>query len=202
MRLHEYPALAGRQVGQCRGNARRLAHGLRLSRVAANADAQNDGALASGYVARMSGADDESERPRGPFSLTPIGWVSSPYRRRFGTPQQASAIDSDREAVLELDSELIPEQALRDLAGVERLWVLSFLHRSGTWGPSVRPPRGARVRRSLFATRSPDRPNPIGLHRVTVVAIDGLRVRVDALEALDGTPIVDVKPRLANIDER
>ena len=54
----------------------------------------------------------------------------------------------------------------------------------------------------VFNTRSPDRPNPIGLHRVTVLAIDGARLRVSALEALDGTPIVDVKPLLRSIDER
>jgi tRNA-Thr(GGU) m(6)t(6)A37 methyltransferase TsaA len=161
---------------------------------------QNDDTLASGYVARMSGSDDESERPRGPFSLTPIGWVSSPYRRRFGTPQQASAIDSDSEAVLELDPELIPEQALCDLAGVERLWVLSFLHRSGTWGPSVRPPRGARVRRSLFATRSPDRPNPIGLSVVKLVRIEGTKLHVRGVDLLDGTPILDLKPYIPYAD--
>ena len=54
----------------------------------------------------------------------------------------------------------------------------------------------------MFNTRSPDRPNPIGLHRVTVAAIDGLRLRVRDLEALNGTPIVDVKPLLRRIDER
>jgi tRNA (Thr-GGU) A37 N-methylase len=54
----------------------------------------------------------------------------------------------------------------------------------------------------VFSTRSPDRPNPIGLHRVRIEAIDGLRVRVRNLEALDGTPIVDVKPLLGSIDER
>jgi tRNA (Thr-GGU) A37 N-methylase len=54
----------------------------------------------------------------------------------------------------------------------------------------------------VFSTRSPDRPNPIGLHRVTVLELAGTRVRVDQLEALDGTPIVDVKPLLRTIDER
>jgi tRNA (Thr-GGU) A37 N-methylase len=54
----------------------------------------------------------------------------------------------------------------------------------------------------VFDTRSPDRPNPIGLHRVEIIAIDGLRVRVRNLEALDGTPIVDVKPVLGPVDER
>ena len=54
----------------------------------------------------------------------------------------------------------------------------------------------------MFNTRSPDRPNPIGMHRVTVLEIDGLRLRVSGLEAIDGTPIVDVKPVLGGIDER
>src|SRR3954471_11480354 len=97
---------------------------------------------------------DGAERPTGPFAVSPIGWVRSPYQRRFGTPQQAAAIDSDREAVLELDAQRIPEAALADLAGIERIWLLTYLHRSGTWAPSVRPPRGNRERRGLFATRS------------------------------------------------
>ena len=148
----------------------------------------------------MSGSADEREQPRGPFSLRAIGWVSSPYQRRFGTPQQASAVDSDREAVLQLDPELIPEEALRDLLGVERIWVLSYLHRSGTWGPSVRPPRGPRVRRSLFATRSPDRPNPLGLSAVELVRIEGTNLHVRGVDLLDGTPILDIKPYLPYAD--
>lgn len=149
----------------------------------------------------MPGSETEdSQRPRGPFPLTPIGWVSSPYQRRFGTPQQASAIDSDRDAVLELDAEQIPLSALGDLVGVERLWVLSFLHRSGTWGPLVRPPRGPRVRRGLFATRSPDRPNPLGLSAVQLVRVDGHRLHVRGVDLLDGTPILDIKPYIPYAD--
>ena len=145
-------------------------------------------------------AEAEPERPEGPFSFEPIGWVSSPYQRRFGTPQQAAAVDSQLEAVLELDARRIPPEALRDLEGVERLWVLSFLHRSGTWGPLVRPPRGPRVRRSLFATRSPDRPNPIGLSAVELLRVDGLRLHVRGVDLLDGTPILDLKPYVPYAD--
>lgn len=54
----------------------------------------------------------------------------------------------------------------------------------------------------MFATRSPDRPNPIGLHRVRVLDIDGRRLRVDALEAIDGTPVIDIKPVLGAVGER
>ncbi len=136
----------------------------------------------------------------GTITFRPIGWVHSPYARRFGTPQQASAIDSDAEAVLRLDPELIPELALRDLVGIERIWVLSLLDRSGTWGPLVRPPRGARSKRSLFATRSPDRPNPIGLSAVRLVRVEKTDLHVRGVDLLDGTPILDIKPYVPYAD--
>lgn len=148
----------------------------------------------------MSSQTQTAAPLRGPFSFTPIGWVSSPYQRRFGTPQQAAAIDSDQEAVLELDPDRITEQALSDLQGIERLWILSYLHRSGTWGPLVRPPRGPRARRGLFATRSPDRPNPIGLSAVELLRIDGLNLHVRGIDLIDGTPILDLKPYVAYAD--
>jgi tRNA (adenine37-N6)-methyltransferase len=148
----------------------------------------------------MSGSSDGTARAAGPFTMQPIGWVRSPYQRRFGTPQQASAVDSDREATLELDAERVPEAAVRDLVGMERLWVLSYLDRSGTWGALVRPPRGPRVQRSLFATRSPDRPNPIGLSAVQLLRIEGLILHVRGVDLLDGTPILDLKPYIPYAD--
>ena len=141
-----------------------------------------------------------AEKPLGPFTVTPIGWVRSPYQRRFGTPQQAAAVDSDEEAVLELDPARIPPSALADLVGIDRVWVLSWLHRGGTWAPQVMPPRGPRVRRSLFSTRSPDRPNPIGLSAVRLVRIAGCDLHVREIDLLDGTPILDVKPYLPYAD--
>ncbi|MEO8212963.1 MAG: tRNA (N6-threonylcarbamoyladenosine(37)-N6)-methyltransferase TrmO [Myxococcales bacterium] len=136
----------------------------------------------------------------GPFVVAPIGWVSSPYARRFGTPQQAAAFDSDAEAVLRLDPRLIPLAALGDLAGIERIWVVSWLHRGGGWSPRVRTPRGERLRRGLFATRSPDRPNPIGLSAVRLIRIDGCDLHVRGIDLLDGTPILDIKPYVPYAD--
>jgi len=147
----------------------------------------------------MSGVDP-NDRLSGPFSVTPIGWVSSPYQRRFGTPQQAAAVDSDAEAILKMDGEKLPPQAFADLVGVERIWILSWLHRGGTWAPMVRPPRGTRERRGLFATRSPDRPNPLGLSAVRLVAIDGCDLRVRGIDLIDGTPILDIKPYIPYAD--
>jgi tRNA-Thr(GGU) m(6)t(6)A37 methyltransferase TsaA len=142
----------------------------------------------------------DSSRERGPFALQPIGWVRSPYQRRFGTPHQAAAFDSDAEAVLELDAEQIPLEALADLSGMDRIWVLAWLHRGGGWAPMVRPPRGARVKRGLFATRSPDRPNPLGLSATQLLRVEGHRLHVRGIDLLDGTPILDLKPYVPDID--
>lgn len=139
-------------------------------------------------------------RNLGPFRMEPIGWVRSPYLRRFGTPQQASAFDSDAEAVLELDPARIPPEALADLVGIERIWVVSFLDRGSGFSPTVVPPRGPRVRRGLFATRSPDRPNPIGLSSVALIRVEGCSLHVRGIDLLDGTPVLDVKPYLPYAD--
>jgi tRNA (adenine37-N6)-methyltransferase len=137
-----------------------------------------------------------------PITLTPIGVVRSPYTRRFGTPQQATAFDAEDEdeARLEFDPALIPESALADLQAVERIWILSYLHKGGTWGPKVMPPRGARVRRSLFATRSPDRPNPLGLSVVKLLRVEGCVLHVSGVDLLDETPIFDIKPYVPYAD--
>jgi len=135
-----------------------------------------------------------------PLLLAPIGWVISPYHRRFATPHQATAVGSDVEAVLRLDPARIPEAALCDLEGIERIWVISWLHRGGTWAARVMPPRGPRVRRGVLATRSPDRPNPIGLSAVSVIRIEGCDIHVRGIDLLNGTPVLDVKPYLPYAD--
>lgn len=87
--------------------------------------------------------------------------------------------------------------AIRDLRVGEHVVVLTWLDRARRDVLLTRPradPRNPEL--GVFSTRSPDRPNPIGLHRVRIVSIDGLRIRVDDLEALNGTPILDVKPAL------
>jgi tRNA-Thr(GGU) m(6)t(6)A37 methyltransferase TsaA len=92
---------------------------------------------------------------------------------------------------------------LRDLSVGDEVLLLTWLDRADRSVLSVHP-RGelARPEQGVFSTRSPDRPNPIGLHRITVLAIDGARLRVADLEALDGTPILDLKPVLDRDTER
>ncbi|HEU4423227.1 MAG TPA: tRNA (N6-threonylcarbamoyladenosine(37)-N6)-methyltransferase TrmO [Pilimelia sp.] len=129
----------------------------------------------------------------GPYVVQPIGWVESPLVDRDLAPKQGD--EGSPEAWLVFEPGV--SEALRDLSVGTDVLVLTWLDRARR-DVLVVHPRGdpARPETGVFSTRSPDRPNPIGLHRVGILAIEGTRVRVRDLEALDGTPIVDVKPVL------
>jgi tRNA (adenine37-N6)-methyltransferase len=91
------------------------------------------------------------------------------------------------------------EQALADLDGFSRIWILFAFHQNSHWKPVVQPPRGTR-KAGLFATRAPYRPNPIGLSCVRLKAIRGLQIEVEGHDLLDGTPILDIKPYIPYAD--
>ncbi|MGH2945170.1 MAG: tRNA (N6-threonylcarbamoyladenosine(37)-N6)-methyltransferase TrmO [Solirubrobacteraceae bacterium] len=133
------------------------------------------------------------------MELVAIGRVESPLRERASAPKQGD--EGAPEAWLAFEPRVA--DGLHGIAVGDELLVLTWLDRAARDVLRVHP-RGdpARAEQGVFNSRSPDRPNPIGLHRVTVLAIDGARLRVSALEALDGTPIVDVKPLLRTVDER
>jgi len=133
------------------------------------------------------------------YELRPIGWVESPLVDPDLAPKQGD--EGSPEATL-VFAEFVSE-ALRDLRPDTDALVLTWLDRADREVLRVHP-RGDRSNpeQGVFNTRSPDRPNPIGLHRVGIVAIEGNRVRVRDLEAVDGTPIVDVKPVLEPHGER
>jgi tRNA-Thr(GGU) m(6)t(6)A37 methyltransferase TsaA len=133
------------------------------------------------------------------MELVPVGVVESELTDRASAPRQGD--EGAPEAWLAFRPDVAA--ALDGIAAGDELLVLTWLDRADREVLRVRPRDDpSRPVQGVFATRSPDRPNPIGLHRVTVVAVDGLRLRVDALEALDGTPIVDVKPVLRSVAER
>lgn len=95
------------------------------------------------------------------------------------------------------------DRAVRDVEPGTEIIVLTWLDRARRDVLTTRPRNDERrPELGVFSTRSPDRPNPIGLHRVTVREISGTRLHVDGLEAVDGTPIIDIKPVLGTIDER
>ncbi|WP_207312636.1 tRNA (N6-threonylcarbamoyladenosine(37)-N6)-methyltransferase TrmO [Lentzea alba] len=127
------------------------------------------------------------------MKLQPIGHVESPLTDRSAAPKQADEGAPDAWLVF------APEyaRAMAELAAGQDVLVLTWLDRADRSVLAVHPRSDPnRPETGVFSTRSPDRPNPIGLHRATIVAVDGFRVRVAHLEALDGTPIVDVKPVL------
>ncbi|HEY7609453.1 MAG TPA: tRNA (N6-threonylcarbamoyladenosine(37)-N6)-methyltransferase TrmO [Alphaproteobacteria bacterium] len=134
------------------------------------------------------------------FEVKAIGRVVSPLTDRETAPRQAD--EGAPEAWLVFEPEML--EGLRSVRSGDELIVLTWLDRARRDVLSVRPRRDtARSLEGVFSTRSPDRPNPIGLHRVEVTEIDGRRLRVRHLEALDGTPIIDLKPLLSGeIGER
>jgi tRNA-Thr(GGU) m(6)t(6)A37 methyltransferase TsaA len=129
-----------------------------------------------------------------PIEMTPIGVVRSTLRDRGEAPRQAS--EGAPAATLEIDPEFGP--ALHAVTPGTELIVVTWLHEADRSALQVHPRDDERIPLTgVFATRSSDRPNPIGLHRVTVVRIDPpTSVHVDALEAIDGTPILDLKVAL------
>lgn len=134
------------------------------------------------------------------YEVSPVGIVESPLRARGEGPRQGD--EGAPETTIAIGDAYLP--ALDGIGVGDEVIVLTWLDRARRDVLAVHP-RGdaARPLHGVFATRSPDRPNPIGLHRVRVLAVEGTRVRVANLEAIDGTPVLDIKPVLrANIDER
>jgi tRNA-Thr(GGU) m(6)t(6)A37 methyltransferase TsaA len=133
------------------------------------------------------------------LDVTPVGWVRSALTSPTAAPRQAD------EGAGPADLAVLPgfRDALRGLRPGDEIHVLTWLHLADRRTVTVHPRDDPdRPLTGVFATRSADRPNPIGLHDATVVAVDGLTVRVDRLEAVDGTPVLDIKPRLAPASRR
>lgn len=131
------------------------------------------------------------------YSIRPIGWVRSCLKGRDQAPHQGRPAGVEAELVLE-------ETVLQGLEGVragDKLFVLCWFHMADRKTLRVHP-RGNRAipKRGVFATRSPDRPNPIGLCLVDVLDIKGPVLKVRGLDAVDGTPIVDLKPYVSSLD--
>jgi tRNA-Thr(GGU) m(6)t(6)A37 methyltransferase TsaA len=129
------------------------------------------------------------------MKLLPIGHVESPLLDRASAPKQGD--EGTPESWLVFAPEYA--RAMRELAAGQDVLVLTWLDRADRSVLAVHPRGDAnRPETGVFSTRSPDRPNPIGLHRVRILGVDGVKVRVADLEAIDGTPVLDVKPVLGS----
>jgi tRNA-Thr(GGU) m(6)t(6)A37 methyltransferase TsaA len=123
-----------------------------------------------------------------------IGWVRSPLRRLADAPKQGE--EGAPEAQLQIEPAFL--SGLDGLKAGQDILILTWLHQAQRDVLAVHPRDDlSRPLTGVFATRSPDRPNPIGLHRVTLLAIeDSGSLRVGGLEAIDGTPVIDIKPTI------
>ena len=135
----------------------------------------------------------------GEYHVHPIGWVRSPLVNLAAAPRQED--EGAPQAELMFAAEFV--EGLKDLHAGEAIWLLTWLDRARRDVLVVHPRDDLiRPQQGVFSTRSADRPNPVGLHRVEILSIDGSTVRVSHLEAIDGTPIIDVKPTLGQASER
>src|SRR5262245_20097513 len=131
------------------------------------------------------------------YSLTPVGFIQSSLKRRRDAPKQGN------EGAPDAWLEMLPT-VVRGLQGItvgQDIILVTWFHQARRNVLKVHPRSDKNLPlRGVFATRSPDRPNPLGLHRVSVLEIVGNRLRVGPLEAIDGTPVVDIKPVLSKAD--
>ncbi len=132
------------------------------------------------------------------MTLQPIGTFHADSKYPYEARRQAAVDHSRGEIRLRANAGF--EQALEDLKGFERIWILYRFHHNPDWKPKVMPPRGPRVKRGVFATRAPYRPNALGMSCVRLVKVDGLNVVVEGHDLLDGTPVLDIKPYLPYAD--
>jgi tRNA-Thr(GGU) m(6)t(6)A37 methyltransferase TsaA len=133
------------------------------------------------------------------YEVRPVAWVESSLRLLADAPNQGR--QGAPPAWLAIEPELA--EAIRDLRAGQQVLVLTWLDRARRdelacvpGDDPASPPLG------VFSTRSPNRPNPIGVHRAQILAVDGLRIQVSELEALDRTPVIDIKPALDPVIER
>lgn len=135
------------------------------------------------------------------LTLRPIAFLRSPFAEKFGVPRQGGLVP-EAEGRVEFCSEFDRNEMVRGLEAFSHIWLLTHFHKNPAWtgAGTVRPPRlGGNERVGVFASRSPNRPNPVGLSLVRLLGVEpspGLALRVAGVDAVDGTPIFDVKPYL------
>ncbi len=136
------------------------------------------------------------------MKIEPIGIIHSCFKEKFGIPRQSGLVKSAG-ATLELLPPYNVEDALRGIEEFSHLWIVFAFHESicEKFQPTVRPPRlGGNIRKGVFATRSPFRPNPIGLSVVELKSVNGTTLELAGGDFLDGTPVLDIKPYIPYAD--
>ena len=138
------------------------------------------------------------------MEIHPIAVFRSPFKSKFGVPRQSGLVEDLQGRIVLLDA-YADSESLRGLDDFDYLWLLwgfsANRHQSATFQPTVRPPRlGGNERMGVFATRSPYRPNGLGLSSVRILAVEGTEIVVAGADLMDGTPIYDIKPYIPFAD--
>jgi len=131
--------------------------------------------------------------------IRPIGYVRTGKSVKFAALHQPDE-SAEEQSVLELLPQEELRRGLQDLAGFSRIWLVWWFHRNDTWRSLVLPPRGPAQRRGVFATRSPHRPNALGMTPVKLLGIDGFHLHLGPCDLVDGTPVFDIKPYIPAYD--
>lgn len=133
--------------------------------------------------------------------MKPIGYLESCFKDKFGTPRQPGLV-KEAHAYLKISPEYQPEESLKGLEGFSHVWLLWVFHqnKSARFHAKVHPPRLEGKTMGVFATRSPHRPNPIGLSLVKLISVEADGIVVAGVDLVDGTPILDIKPYLPFVE--
>jgi tRNA-Thr(GGU) m(6)t(6)A37 methyltransferase TsaA len=131
--------------------------------------------------------------------IKPIGTIHSKLKQRYETPRQG-VLAKGSSAIIHLNPKNNFEQAVKDLNGFDRIWIIYQFHLNKNWKPLVTPPRHTRNKIGVFATRAPYRPNQIGLSCVKLEKVEGLKIFISESDILDGSPVLDIKPYLPYSD--
>jgi tRNA (adenine37-N6)-methyltransferase len=133
------------------------------------------------------------------LAMEPIGYMRTAHAARVDAPRQPAAA-TDTPGIIELLPGRNLEHAIENLHEWERIWVIFWFDRNAGWRPKVLPPRSTDGRKGVLATRSPHRPNPLGLSALRLVSVTGLSLNVLDVDLLDGTPVLDIKPYVPYTD--
>lgn len=141
------------------------------------------------------------------FHFKPIGTLYTCFKEKFGIPRQPRLV-SGADGILKFENDPFLKNAVKELNGFSHLWVIFVFHQhdAKNWKPSIRPPRlGGAKKVGVLASRSPHRPNPIGisavqLKKIDLTAPDGIELHLSGVDILDGTPVLDIKPYIPYAD--
>jgi len=152
-----------------------------------------------GMKALKARVDKEGEKSW-ELVVRPIGIIRTPYQAKYAAPRQPASSTRSTIGVIELNAGMNFEQALEDVDGFDYIWVLFRFHQNHHWKPKVLPPNSGRIKRGVFATRSPHRPNFIGLSLCRLLEVCRRTLKIENPDMLDGTPVLDIKPYIPRIE--